>query len=147
MEPFEEFVQHAISLEEEAAELYGLLANRAQSPEIKKTFLEMAAQEAGHKKQLQQVLAKGQFPKGNKFTPDDDLKIADYVVDVDIRRDDLSYEEALIIGMKLEKASLDIYQHLAQSVESGELRDLFAFLAAEEAKHKHNFEAKFDDLQ
>ena len=146
MEPFEEFLNHAISLEKEAMELYQLLAGRADKPEVAKVFSDMAAMEAGHKKKLQQVLKSGDLPKKG-FYPDDDLKIANYVVDVDYRRDDLSYDEALIIGMKLEKASMDIYQQLSKSVEDPELKELFAFLTEEEAKHKHSFESKFDDLQ
>ena len=147
MELFEEFLHHAIGLEREASELYKKMANNSSAPEIKKVFAEMAAVEEGHKKQLEQILAKGELPK-KQFYPDPDLKIADYVVEVDLTRDDLSYDEALIIGMKLEKTSQELYKKLSRSVvDHPELKGLFDYLAAEEAKHKHSFEAKFDDRQ
>ena len=42
-----------------------------------------------------------------------DLKIGDYVVEVDTSRDDLTYQEALIVAMKEEKAAFKLYSDLA----------------------------------
>ncbi|MDT8448288.1 MAG: ferritin family protein [bacterium] len=146
MDRFSEVLKHAIGLEEEAASLYQYLASKAERPELKKVFEEVRAQEEGHKKRLEAVLAKQQLPQTKKYTPDEDLKLAEYLVDVDPHKPNLSYEEALIVGMKLEKASLDLYRRLADDADDAELKALFNFLADEEAKHKYGFESRYDDL-
>lgn len=146
MDRFEEVLIHAIGLEEEAAVLYQHLSAKADGAEMKKLFMEMKSQEEGHKKRLESVLAKHKLPEGKKYTPDEDLKIAEYVVDVNPNKESLSYEEALIVGMKLEKASMDLYRRLAEDTDQDELKELFTFLADEEAKHKYGFESRYDDL-
>jgi len=146
MDSFETIVQHAINLEEDAANLYRGMAERSERPEIKKVFEEMAAQEDGHKRKLENALNRHGLPQGKKFTPDEDLKIADYLVAVDLDKPNLSYQEALVIGMKLENTSLKLYRELASRAFDEESQELFTFLAEEEAKHKSNFEAKYDDL-
>lgn len=146
MSAFETILKHAIGLEVEAAELYLHLAAKAQRPEIKKVFEEMAAQEEGHKKRLESALLRQNIPSEKKYYPDEDLKLADYTVPVNPNKGNLTYQEALILGMKLEKASLELYQALARETQDEEGHKLFVFLAEEEAKHKYAFESKYDDL-
>jgi len=146
MDSFEKIIEHAICLEDDASKLYLSIADRTKRPEIKKVFEEMAAQEEGHKRKLQKAIDRHSLPQGKKYTPDEDLKIADYVISVDLDKPDLSYQDALAIGMKLEKASMELYQKLADRSFDEQSHELFTFLAEEEAKHKANFEAKYDDL-
>ena len=143
---FNEILRYAIGLEQDSADLYQTLAEQATSPAVAKAFKEMSAQELGHKKRLESIESKGAVPT-SKVHPDDDLKLADYLVDVDIKKPNLSYQESLLIAMKMENAALKLYTDLAARVEDAELKEVFTFLAKEEAKHKHSFEAEFDDNQ
>ena len=105
----------------------------------------MRDEELKHKSTLENILNTKQLPNWKKYTPDEDLKIADYVVDIDIKKGDLSYKEILVVAMKREKATIDIYQDLADNLENPDLIEIFNFLINEESKHKHFFEAEFDD--
>ena len=147
MDTFEDVIEYAIQLEQRSIELYTNLAQRVTRTEIKEVFLEMVKAEEGHRGRLQNILTKHRLPNGKKFYPDADLKISDYVVDVDPNKEDLSFDDALVIGMKMEKASEALYLNLAKQHSDPELKETFLYLAEEEAKHKHDFEGKFDDLQ
>jgi rubrerythrin len=73
-----------------------------------------------------------------------DLKIADYLVDVELKPD-MGYQEVLVFAMKAEKAAFKLYSDLAASADDEELRRTFLALAQEEAKHKLRFEVEYDD--
>jgi rubrerythrin len=133
----------AIAEEEGAVQFYKDLAANMERPEMKKVFEGFAAEEEGHKRKLNSV-------KGGKIpllTNDAvlDLKIAEYVVDVDPESESLDYQQALILAMKKEKAAFKLYSDLADSTEAAEYRNLFLALAQEEAKHKLRFEVEYDD--
>jgi rubrerythrin len=73
-----------------------------------------------------------------------DLKIADYVMDVE-PSSDLDYQDALILAMKEEKAAFRLYSDLAAATDDEALRVTLLALAQEEAKHKLRFEIEYDD--
>jgi hypothetical protein len=73
-----------------------------------------------------------------------DLKLTDYLVDVDAS-DDISYQDALIVAMKRERAAYRLYSDMSEKVPEGELREVFVGLAKEEAKHKLFFESQYDE--
>ncbi len=131
----------AIAREEEAVEFYRELAEKAQGA-AKKAFEDFAKEEMGHKQKLLKVKAGRQFaPVEGKII---DLKIADYLVDVD-QQGELNYQQALILAMKKEKAAFRLYTELAEAAEDKGLKDLLTALAQEEAKHKLRFEIEYDE--
>ena len=73
-----------------------------------------------------------------------DLKLADYLVDVE-PTPDLDYQQALVLAMKKEKAAFRLYTDIAAAIPDAGLRELFQALAQEEAKHKLRFELEYDD--
>jgi len=73
-----------------------------------------------------------------------DLKIADYTVDVKASGK-LSYEEALVVAMKREKAAFRLYTNLAERAPNEELKSIFLSLAMEESRHKLRFEVEYDE--
>jgi hypothetical protein len=103
----------------------------------------IAREQLGHKAKLQGI------KDGKRLLPSAEavlnLKIAEYVVDVD-PADELDYQKALILAMKREKASYKLYTDLAESVEEEDLSRTFMSLAQEEAKHKLRFELEYDDV-
>ena len=138
----DELIDFAIQGEQEAHDFYMDLAERVERPAMKKLLKQFAREEAGHKKKLERI------KKGSRSFPyaDDvvDLKIADYLVDVE-PTGDLTYQEALILAMKREKAAFKLYTDLAALTADKDLKIVFQSLAQEEAKHKLRFELEYDD--
>jgi rubrerythrin len=74
-----------------------------------------------------------------------DLKIADYVVDVEAGPE-MDYKDVLVLAMRKEKASFHLYTDLAEEVENLAQKKMFLTLAQEEAKHKLRFEIEYDNV-
>ena len=139
-----EILDFAIGNEEAAIELYRRLAAKTNSPSMRDVFEGFAREEEGHKAKLLGVKQAGTLTfqsAGEKVT---DLKIGDYLVDADPEGDP-SYQDALILAMKMEKAAFKLYTDLAEAAPDAELRDLLLRLAEEEAKHKLRFEIEYDE--
>ena len=141
-ESVDDTLDYAIEAEQDAVDLYTDLAAKADTPSTAKIFEEFAGEERGHKAKLQRV------KQGARFAPSKDkvldLKIADYLVDID-PDEQMDYQSALIFAMKQEKAAFRLYSDLAAATDDAELRDIMLALAQEEAKHKLRFEVEYDD--
>ena len=138
----EAILDFAIEREQEAADFYSNLANIVEKPEMKEVFEHFAHEEKGHKDKLLGIKhGKIVFPKQKTIQ---DLKISDYVVDVEASSD-MSYQQALILAMKKEKAAFRLYTNLASMVDDPNLSMVFQSLAQEEAKHKLRFEIEYDE--
>lgn len=142
---FEDILDFAISGEAEAVIFYRSLVNKVEEKWIKTVFEDFAKEEEGHKRKLEAIKAGKSFPAIKKAVTD--LKIGDYLVDVDPNENEhLGYQEALIIAMKKEKAAFKLYSDLAKATDNEEWKDIFLSLAQEEAKHKLRFEVEYDDV-
>lgn len=138
-----EILDFAINDEQRAADLYADLAGRSNNKEMKKVFEQFSREELGHRKKLENIKSGGTILlSDDKIT---DLKIGDYLVDVNTSRDDLNYQDALIVAMKEEKAAFKLYSDLAARTDDVSTREIFLSLAQEEAKHKLRFEIEYDD--
>ena len=140
----DDVLDFAISEEEAAAEFYADLAKQMERPGMREVFATFAREEIGHKKKLQAVKAGGEGfePVENGIT---DLKIAEYVIDIEPTAD-MAYEQALVTAMKKEKAAFKLYSDLALATTAPNIRNTFLALAQEEARHKLRFEVEYDDL-
>jgi rubrerythrin len=138
----EEILDFAIREEQAAVDFYLLLAAQSKNPQTKKIFTEYAEEEMRHKANLLNVKETGHF-----ILPDQvvrDLKISEYLVDVR-PTPNMSYQDALILAMKKEKAAFRMYTALAEKANELEIKNLFLGLAAEESKHKLRFELEYDE--
>ena len=139
----DDILDFAILGEQSASEFYKDLAAKMDNKAMKEVFEEFARQELGHKAKLQKVRREGIPVLGpSKNVPD--LKIADYLVDIE-PKPDMTYVDAIIIAMKREKASFKLYTDLAAIVADENCRNLFLALAQEEANHKLRFELEYDE--
>jgi rubrerythrin len=139
---FEDLLNFAIDQEEEAAEFYRQLAQTVKAPHVREALLEFALQEDQHKAKLQAVRSRGSVePRATVIV---DLKLSDYLVDAE-PSPELDYRAALLIAMQREKAAYRLYQDLGRYCEEPELKEVFRFLAREEASHKLMFETEYDD--
>jgi rubrerythrin len=142
MNTVDEILDYAIDQEQQAADFYASLAARAEKAGMKKMLLEFEEEEKRHKERLLAVKT-GE----RKLTPEKeilDLKITDYLVEVDAS-DNISYQDALIVAMKRERAAFQLYSDMAEKVPDTNLKQVFVGLAKEEAKHKLFFETEYEE--
>lgn len=139
---FHEVLDFAIEQEQAAVDFYEQLAQQVREQHVRDTLLEFANQERGHKAKLEAVRA-GQPVQFRR--PATDLKISDYLVEVP-PGPELTFQGALVIAMKKEKASYRLYRDLASATDNPTERELFLLLAQEEAHHKLSFEITYDEL-
>lgn len=138
----DEVLEFAIDREIEANQLYMDLAQQTENITMRKVFEDFAKEELEHKAKLETMKASKATAPTEKVT---DLKIADYVADVE-PAPNMDYQDMLIMAMKKEKASFHLYTDLADVVESQTQREMFLRLAQEEAKHKLRFEIEYDNI-
>lgn len=142
MNTVDEILDYAIDQEQQAADFYEDVAQRAETADMRKILLDFAAEEKRHKMILQDVKS-GE----HELTPEQevlDLKIADYLVEVEVTKN-LSYQDALIIAMKRERAAYELYTDMSSKIPESHLKEVLEGLAKEEAKHKLFFEAEYDE--
>ena len=136
-------IQLAIDNEQQAADLYQGMADKAESPAAKTHFEQLANMERGHKLKLETMDVA--FFEERDVKPPQDLKISDYLVDVELKPDS-SYQDTLLYAAKCEKAAAELYTDLAKVYESvPEVSRMFQVLAQEEAHHKFIIEREYDD--
>ena len=139
----EEILDFAIAGEQEAHDFYMDLAKKVERPGMEGLFTQFAREELGHKRRLESI------KQGTRsFVPSKqvvDLKIGDYLVEV-APSATLTYQNALILAMKREKAAFQLYTDLAAETDDAEMKAIFEGLAQEEAKHKLRFEVEYDDM-
>jgi rubrerythrin len=143
MENFEsvdEILDFAIGREIEAIRLYTDLANKVEKPEMRKVLQDFAMEEQEHKIKLEDAKAIGFVLKEEEVG---NLGIADDIEGGEIRPD-MSYADILIMSMKKENVSVQLYTDLAKMVQDEEMKDMFLLLAQEEAEHKLRFEMEYD---
>jgi len=139
---FDEVLSFAIEKEQEAVELYEHAGGMSELPNVKAMFREMSEQELGHKRKLQHLDEIKAAATAVEKVPD--LKISDYLVDVEFRPD-MSYQDVLILAMKREESAFKLYTDMTNRSEDPDLAQLFRVLAQEEAKHKLSLETEYDE--
>lgn len=139
---FEEAIDFAIEREAGAIAFYEGASKVAKRPEAKAMFEELAAEERKHRKLLEGINKKAVSKYTIKNIPD--LKISDYLVDMEFSSD-MQYNEILILAMKREQKSIQLYKDLESKSDDPEVKKLFQTLAQEEAKHKLRLETEYDE--
>jgi len=141
----QEIMEFAIQKEEESHDFYLEWSGRMKRASMKKKMLDLAKEELKHKAKL--IAIKANKVQMQALSPGKkviDLKIGDYLVDVDPSAD-LDYQGALILAMKEEKKAFKLYTDLAEMTQNQDIRILFLGLAQEEAKHKLILETEYDE--
>ena len=136
----DEILDFAIGREIEAIDLYKDLAKKVENPEMRKVLIGFIKEEQEHRIKLEDVKASGMV------LSEEDIGSLDIADDIEggEPRPDMSYADILIFAMKKENTSLLLYTDLAKAVEDEELKDMFMWLAQEEAEHKLRFEMEYD---
>ncbi len=141
-ESVDSIVNFAIEKEEKAMEFYQKCANRAKNQGIKGFFLEMAKEEERHRDLLKDL--NPYLLADIKLEKVEDLRISDYLIDVQFR-DELTYQEALTLAMKKEEKAHAFYLGWKDKCMHEKTASLFDMLANEELKHKRKIETIYDE--
>ncbi|NMC44926.1 MAG: ferritin family protein [candidate division Zixibacteria bacterium] len=141
LDTIEKILEFAIAKEEEANAFYMDLARRMDKAHLKAIFEDFAREELGHKQKLLGVKS-GRLPMPSTERVQD-LKIGDHLVEVTPGKDS-TFQDALVVAMKAEKAAFKLYTELAEAADKPETKNLFLSLAQEEARHKLRFEIEYD---
>ena len=135
-------IDFAISEEAKFKEIYRNTAKRTDNELLIALLEDLARTEQGHEVRLRAFKA----TKLDRLSAAkaQDLKISDYLVDVDI--DDAStVQDIMIYAMKSEGKAHQLYTSLAEKAGTEEA-GLFTDLAQEELKHKSDLERAYEDL-
>ena len=139
---FGSIIAFAIENEIAAVELYEKMRDMAKKQNAKVMFSELAAEEVKHRKTFEGLSAENMPDVRLKEITD--LKISDYLVDVDFKQD-MEYQDILIMAMKREESAVKLYNDMAAQVKNPKLGKLLKFMAQEEAKHKLRLETEYDE--
>ena len=140
---FEDVLKFAIEQENQSVKIYTELLEKAKTPQAKEAFGHFVEIEKGHAHKLQNF--KKEMIEKKKDRQIVDLKISDYLVEMNPEAD-LDYRDILVIAAKREDRTRKLYEDLAQKYsDDPELKELFEFLANEEAQHKHDVEVMYDE--
>jgi len=137
-----EILDFAMDNEQKAVDFYTRLAENARTEDMKAIFEQFAREEISHKARLNKIKEDGEFDMPSETVQT--LKIADYVVSTEAKPD-MSYEDALVLAMKREKAAFKLYIKLSEKAPTDKFKDIFHALAVEESKHKLRFELEYDE--
>jgi len=140
-ESVDDILEFAIRNEEEAYAFYLNLANSMENRQMCLVFEEFARQEQSHKEKLIAVKEQKTLVPAQEHVTD--LKLSDYLVEVE-PEPGMDYPKALVLAMNREKKAFKLYMDLAE-ISPKPIKDLFLFLAQEEAKHKLRIEIEYDD--
>lgn len=143
MEKIKEIINFAIDREHEAARFYRELQDKVMHHSSKHFLKELEMMELGHAK----TLSAFDIEKISKeFTSPEilDLRLSDYLDDIEPRKD-MTFQEVLIIAMKREESAMNLYSKLANQVEDEATKNIFLKLSSEEARHKSQLETVYDE--
>ncbi len=133
----------AIAKEIEAWNIYLSYADRTEKRGLRKLLLSMADQEKEHEKRLNE-LKEGRSPDlVFSETAKPDIKISDYTVDAGFPCD-MSYQDFLLLVIKREEKSYQLYKWLRSKADNEEIRLIFKQLSDEEKKHKAWAQDRYD---
>jgi rubrerythrin len=139
---FEEIIDYAIDKEMDEIEFYTGLAERMDRKNVRQLFNNIALEKTARMLRLEKMK---DLKLNSDFDKIQDLKLAGTLEDVDYNKTDLSYQEALILAMKKEKAKFKFYMEMAESAINEECRNTFLALANDEARQKLKFEIEYDE--
>jgi len=139
---FQEIIRFAMDKESRSNQFYLSASQVAKHFGAKELFLDLAKEEEGHRRLLENLDMEKVSRSRIEKVPD--LMISDYLMEIEFKPD-LSYAEILRVAMKMEERSLKLYEDMKEKNTDEEIKKLFTFLANEEAKHKFRLEKIYDE--
>ncbi len=139
---FEEIIDFAIEEEIKAYKLYEETAQKVNDNRLTPLLKDVASMERGHEAKLRAFKAGKPVKVGSEKIQD--LKIGDYLVDVELNENS-SIQDIMIFAIKAEMKAYELYINLEKLYAEQEEKALFIQLANEELQHKNSLEKAYDD--
>jgi len=140
----DEVLEFAINGEKEAVAFYSTLAEEADRASLKETFERFAQEEEKHVTLLTDMSANKEQINSYEFKEVTDLKISDYMAEIEYEKG-MPMPEILKVAMKREEKAVKLYTMLAGQTEMEDAKKIFMILVQEESKHKLALESMYDD--
>ena len=140
----DEILSFAIARENEAVEFYTSLAKEATRNSLKQTFERFAQEEEKHAALLTDISGNKEKIDSYEFKKIPDLKISDYMVEIEYK-EGMPMPEILKIAMKREEKAVKLYSMMADQTNDADVKKVFMILVQEESKHKYGLESMYDD--
>ncbi len=140
----DEILRFAIDGEKEAVEFYTSLAKEATRASLKQVFESFAKEEEKHVALLSDISGNKGKIDSYEFKKIPDLKISNYIVDVEYKQG-MPMPEILKIAMKREEKAVKLYSMLAEQTDNEDVKKVMLILVQEESKHKLGLETMYDD--
>lgn len=144
MKNYKEILKMAVGNEVEAYEFYRDAATKMKDPAMKKTFQELAEEEAGHKTLLEGYLYDEM--KDLKFNEEKDYKVAETIEAPQALSTDMAFKDAIALAMKKEQEAMEMYQQFADASIGAKQKETFLELANMEKGHKVRLENIYTDI-
>ncbi len=141
----EEVLNFAIEREKDAVAFYRELYSKEDFPPAKETFKEFIGHEQKHVDLIEEFTKDKKTIDNYKIKNIQDLKISDYMVDVEYH-EDMIYPDVLALAMKREEKAVKLYKELADYADTEEVAKLFKVLVNEESSHKNILEKIYDEF-
>lgn len=138
-----EALNYARDKEQAACDLYTTFKTMVKNTAAKKLLEDLASQELGHKKMIENALASGTTMGIGGKKNIAELSFSDYMLSTNINADS-SPQDVMTFAMKMEQAAYELYTGLLDNYGGTELETLFTRLAREELKHKEILEEQYE---
>lgn len=140
-----EVIDYAKEKEEEARYYYIEASKYTEDQNIKELFERLAKEEENHKKVLEELKIEeiGKVVEGITLPKikSEDIKVSRKY------SPDMSPQELLEFAIEEEKKAFYLYTEMEEISESKKIKDLFKFLAMQEAYHKAKLEDELENLK
>ena len=140
----DEILEFAIDGEKEAVAFYTSLAEEATRASLKQVFEDFAKEEGKHVALLTDISGNKEKIDSYEFKTIPDLKISDYMVEIEYK-EGMPMPEILKIAMKREEKAVKLYSMLAGQTDNEDVKKVMLMLVQEESKHKLGLESMYDD--
>jgi rubrerythrin len=141
----DEIINFAADREKEAVEFYTYLSKDATMPALKEVFERFAQEEEKHVALMTDMAGNKEKIDSYEFTKIPDLRISDYLVEIEYK-EGMPMPEILKLAMKREEKAVKLYTIMADQTDNEDAKKVFKILVQEESKHKLVLESMYDDF-
>ncbi len=130
-----DILMFAMAKEEASVQFYRSLSTRVVKPETIAVFEILARQEEKHIEAVKFELYKLGFTVPESDSSDRDTNNNAFQLEIDRKSEEMTYIEALQLGVQKERAAFKLYAELLALAEDLDSRRVFLELAEEEMRH------------
>jgi rubrerythrin len=140
----DDVLKYAIDKEKKSSKLYLMFQKKVKDQAARKLLGELAEQESGHRKLLEEALQTHKTHKIGGKCEVADMKLTDYMVERELGPDS-DPQDVMMYAMQMEKLSYDFYKELLKNYKGTKIAAALAKLTEEERCHKETLEKEYEE--